>query len=149
MRKKLAIVAASLLVLAIPGVSLGGTDRADGPAARGYGKLVAKDKAKQHPEAAVARVKLQDFGTVSYVISTKPDHLPVEWAFMVRCQKGWLFDYYPGPGDVKTTTKKATISGEYEIPLADPDVCDFQVAGQIGGEHEVRGRVFTKIYNQG
>jgi hypothetical protein len=149
MRKKLAIVAASLGILAVPGVSLGGTDRASGPTAeRGRGQLVAKDSAKQHPEAAVARVKLQEFGKVSYVISTKPDHLPVEWAFTVRCQKGWLFDYYPGPGDVKTTTKKATISGDYPIPLADPDVCDFQAAGQIGGEHEVNGKVFVKIYDK-
>ncbi len=35
---------------------------------------------------------------------------------MVRCQKGWLFDYYPGPGDVRTTTKKATISGDVHDP---------------------------------
>ena len=147
MRKKLAITAAAVALLAVPAASMGGSEapRLD----RAKGQLVAKDSAKQHPAAAVARVKLQEFGTVSYAISTKPEHLPVEWAFMVRCQKGWLYDYYPGPGDVHTTTKKATIRGTYTIPLADPDVCDFQVAGQIGGEHEVRGKVIAKIYDKG
>jgi hypothetical protein len=150
MIKKLAITVAVLGILAVPATSMGGGAESPAPAKdRGYGKLVAKDSAKQHPEAAVARVKLKEFGKVSYVISTKPDHLPVEWAFMARCQKGWLFDYYPGPGDVHTTTKQATITGTFKIPLSDPDVCDFQVAGQIGGEHEVHGRVFTKIYDKG
>ena len=49
----------------------------------------------------------------------------------------------------KTTKKKAPFKGTYNIPLADPDSCNFQVAGLIPGESEKRGRVFTKIYNKG
>jgi hypothetical protein len=63
--------------------------------------------------------------------------------------KGWLFDYYPGPGDVKTTKRRTPFNGTYPIPLADPDSCNFQVAGLIPGESEKRGRVLVKIYDGG
>lgn len=153
MKRRLLTCSAALALLVVPATSLGGAaPEADGTGSArraGLGDLVAKDVARQHPEAAAARARLTEFGKVSYVISTKPGHLPVDWAFIVRCQKGFLFDYYPGPGDVKTTTKKATIKGTYNIPLADPDLCDFQVAGQIAGRQEVRGKVFAKIYNKG
>jgi hypothetical protein len=150
-KAKLVATVAALGLLAVPASSLGGDQPTSAPSAkhRGYGQLVAKDSAKQHPEAAATRARLSEFGKVSYVISTKPAHLPVEWAVMARCSKGFLFDYYPGPGDLHTTTKKATISGSFTIPLADPDSCDFSVAGQIGGETEKRGKVFVKIYDQG
>lgn len=150
MLKKIPAAVAVLTALALPAVSLGGSPPDEREAARGkLGNLVAKDSAKQHPEAAVARANLSDFGTVRWKIATKPPGLPVEYAFIVRCQKGWLFDYYPGPGDVKTTKKTAPFTGGYEIPLADPDSCNFQVAGLIPGESEKRGRVSTKIYNKG
>ena len=150
MRTKLPATIAALTVLALPAVSLGGSPPDDrSPARSQLGDLVAKDSAKQHPEAAVARANLSDFGQVNWAITTKPSGLPVEYAFIVRCQKGWLFDYYPGPGDVKTTKKLAPFKGGYEIPLADPESCNFQVAGLIPGESEERGKVFTKIYNKG
>jgi hypothetical protein len=151
MHLKLPGTIAALVLLALPAVSLGGgVPQERGPAAeRGLGKLVAKDSAKQHPEAAVARVELADFGKVSWQITSKPPGISVEHAFIVRCEKGWLFDYYPGPGDVHTTKRKTPFSGGYTIPLADPDSCDFQVAGLIPGEGEKRGRVITRIYDKG
>jgi len=150
MLKKLPAALAVTIALAVPAVSLGGPDAAQREAARGgLGKLVAKDSAKQHPEAAVARIELSDFQKVSWAIATKPSGLPVEWAYVVRCEKGWLFDYYPGPGDVKTTKRKAPFSGGFKIPLSDPDSCNFQVAGLIPGESEKRGRVITRIYRKG
>ena len=149
MLKKIPAAIAVAIALAIPAVSLGGPDPDQREAVRGkLGKLVAKDSAKQHPEAAVARAELSDFRKVTWAIATKPAGLPVEWAFVVRCEKGWLFDYYPGPGDVKTTKKKAPFKGTYPIPLSDPDSCNFQVAGLIPGESEKRGRVITRIYNK-
>ena len=111
--------------------------------------MVASDSAKQHPEGAAARAKLSDFGKVSWQITTKPSGISTEYAFIVRCEKGFLFDYYPGPGDVKTTKKKTPFSGTYDIPLADPEMCDFQVAGQIPGEGEKRGRVTVRIFDKG
>jgi hypothetical protein len=150
MGKKISAALAVLTALMLPAVSLGGTGSEGREETRGkLGQLVAKDKAKQHPEAAVARAELSDFGKVTWSIATQPAGLPVEYAWIVRCEKGWLFDYYPGPGDVKTTKKKAPFKGTYNIPLADPDSCNFQVAGLIPGESEKRGRVFTKIYNKG
>jgi hypothetical protein len=150
MSRKIPATLAALVALAVPAVSLGGADADGRDAARGkLGKLVAKDSAKQHPEAAVARVELSDFQTVSWAIATKPSGLSVEYAFIVRCEKGWLFDYYPGPGDVKTTKKKAPFHGRFKIPLADPDSCNFQVAGLIPGESEKRGRVLVRIYRKG
>jgi hypothetical protein len=146
MRIRIPATIAVLAVLALPAISLGGSAPT---AERGLGKLVAKDAAKQHPEAAVARAELSDFGKVTWAVTTKPAGMTVEYAFVVRCEKGWLFDYYPGPGDVKTTKKKTPFKGTYPIPLADPDSCNFQVAGLIPGESEKRGRVFVKIYNRG
>jgi hypothetical protein len=149
MGKKITVTLAVLAGLMLPAVSLGGTGSDGRQEARGkLGKLVAKDKAKQHPAAAVARVELTDWRKVSWKIATKPPGLVVEHAHVVRCEKGWLFDYYPGPGDVKTTKKKAPFKGVYPIPLADPDSCNFQVAAQIPGESEKRGRVITRIYRR-
>jgi len=148
MQMKIPGTIAVLVLLALPAVSLGGGTPPGPTAERGLGKLVAKDSAKQHPEAAVARIELSDFRKVSWQITTKPPGLAVEHAFIVRCVKGWLFDYYPGPGDVKTTKKKTPFSGGFKIPLADPDSCNFQVAGLIPGESEKRGRVITRIYKK-
>ena len=151
MKRRILISASVLGLLAVPATSLGGSEAADRAAAerRGLGQVVASDSARQHPEAAVARAKLSNFGRVAWQVSTKPPGLSTEHAFIVRCQKGFLFDYYPGPGDVKTTKRKAPFSGTYNIPLADPDMCDFQVAGQIPGESEKRGRVIVRIFNKG
>lgn len=151
MRKRLIAAVAALSVLAVPASSLGG---GDGPASadsvnRGLGGIVAKDTAKQHPESAAARKKLTDFGKVSWQVTSKPSGLSVEYAFIVRCNKGFLFDYFPGPGDVRTTKRTTPFSGSYPIPLADPDLCDFQVAGQIPGESEKRGRVTVRIFDKG
>ncbi len=140
---------ATLALLAVPASSLGGGEDASGNARRGLGQVVATDSAKQHPEAAVARAELSDFGKVSWQITSKPSGMSVENAFIVRCEKGFLFDYFPGPGDLKTTKRKTPFSGSYPIPLADPDSCDFQVAGLIPGEGEKRGKVITRIYNKG
>jgi len=140
---------ATLALLAVPASSLGGGEDASGNARRGLGQVVATDFAKQHPEAAVARAELSDFGKVSWQITSRPSGLSVENAFIVRCEKGFLFDYFPGPGDLKTTKRKTPFSGSYPIPLADPDSCDFQVAGLIPGEGEKRGKVITRIYNKG
>ena len=145
MRIRILGAIAVVTVLALPAVSLGG----DAPALeRGKGQLVAKDSAKQHPEAAAARAELSDFGKVTWAVTTKPAGLTVEYAYIVRCEKGWLFDYYPGPGDVKTTKKRTPFSGGYKLPLADPDSCNFQVAGLIPGESDKRGRVIVKIYDR-
>lgn len=140
---------ATLALLAVPASSLGGGEDASGNARRGLGQVVATDSAKQHPEAAVARAELSDFGKVSWQITSRPSGLSVENAFIVRCEKGFLFDYFPGPGDLKTTKRKTPFSGSYPIPLADPDSCDFQVAGLIPGEGEKRGKVIARIYNKG
>ena len=140
---------ATLALLAVPASSLGGGEDASGNARRGLGQVVASDSAKQHPEAAVARAELSDFGKVSWQITSRPSGLSVENAFIVRCEKGFLFDYFPGPGDLKTTKRKTPFSGSYPIPLADPDSCDFQVAGLIPGEGEKRGKVIARIYNKG
>lgn len=141
------IVGIGLLVL--PASSLGGDQRApSGSHARaGKGQLVAKDSAKRRPAASTARVTLTDFDKVSYSITSNPDHLPIDWAYTVRCVKGSLIDYFPGPGDLRTTTKQTTIEGTFQIPLADPDFCTFAVAGQISSDGGKR--VFTKIYNAG
>lgn len=142
---------AALALLAVPASSLGGGG--DGPSPnldrRGLGKLVAKDSAKQHPASAAARVNLTDFGKVSWQVTSRPSGMVVEYAFIVRCEKGFLFDYFPGPGDLKTTKRTTPFSATYPIPLSDPDLCDFQVAGQIPGESDKRGRVVTKIYDTG
>lgn len=150
MKTKFIGAIAAITLLAVPASSLGGNEESLRPTQdRRLGTLVAKDAAKQHPEAAVARAELSDFGKVNWQITTKPSGLSVEYAFIVRCEKGFLFDYYPGPGDVHTTKRKTPFSGSYPIPLADPDSCNFQVAGLIPGESDKRGRIFTKIYNKG
>jgi hypothetical protein len=149
MSRKLTGVLAALAVMAAPtAIALGGGNPPDRAVSKGKGSLVAKDSAKKRPAAAVARVTLKDFGKVSYAISSKPGHLPIDWAVTVRCVKGSLIDYYPGPGDVHTTTKNATIKGTYPIPLKDPDSCTFAVAGQIH-KNDLGKRVITKIYNKG
>lgn len=150
MERKIAALVAAFALLAVPASSLGGDDGSKSPRLdrAGLGQVVAKDAAKHHPQAAVARTELTEFGKMSWRITSKPSGLPVDFAFMVRCEKASLFDYYPGPGDVKTVTKKAPFSGKYFIPLADPDTCDFQVFGSIPGESDKRGRVIAKIYRK-
>lgn len=145
----LALVASVALVVSVTasGEESASSDR-ESSERRALGKVVASDTAKQHPEAAVARAKLTEFGKVSWQVTSKPSGLVVENAFIVRCQKGFLFDYFPGPGDLKTTKQKTPISGTYPIPLADPDLCDFQVAGLIPGESEKRGKVITRIFDK-
>jgi hypothetical protein len=151
MIKKLAGTVAVIAVVAVPtslALGDGGSGGGDAQArAGGRGHLVAKDTAKRRPAAAVARVTLKKFGKVSYVISSKPGHLPVDWAFTTRCTKGFLIDYYPGPGDVHTTTKKTTIAGTFKIPLSDPDECTFAAAGQIA-KNKLGKTVSVKIYNK-
>ena len=148
MKRRLLISIAVFGLLALPASSLGGGD--DRSLERsGLGRVVASDSAKQHPESAAARAKLSDFGKVSWQVTTKPSGMSTEYAFIVRCQKGFLFDYFPGPGDVKTTKKQTPFSGTFKIPLADPEMCDFQVAGQIPGEGEKRGRVTVRILDKG
>jgi len=155
MKQKLAVVLGSFAALvACVGFLAGSgsaatTQPSESSERRALGKVVASDTAKQHPEAAVARAKLSEFGKVSWQVTSKPSGLVVENAFIVRCQKGFLFDYYPGPGDLKTIKDKTPISGSYKIPLADPDFCDFQVAGLIPGESEKRGKVITRIFDKG
>jgi len=150
MIRKLAGTIAVIAAVAIPtSLALGDGGDANAPQtyAGGKGKLVAKDTAKRRPAAAVARVSLKKFGKVSYAISSKPGHLPIQWAATVRCTKGFLIDYYPGPGDVRTTVKKATISGTFKVPLADPDECTFAAAGQIA-KNNLGKKVLVKIYNK-
>lgn len=152
MRTKLIIGIAAAAILALGVSSLGIADR-DGERsvtnARGKGKLVAKDSAKRYPAASVARVTLKDFGKVSYKIVTKPNRLKVDWNYIVRCEKGFLFDYYPGPGQATTKTAKTPIRGTFKnIPLKDPNSCTFSVGGQIqngkGGK-----RIISKLYDKG
>lgn len=149
MKRRLLISAAVFGLLAVPASSLGINDPGSAQERAGLGRVVASDSAKQHPEGAAARAKLTDFGKVSWQVTSRPKGLSTEFAYIVRCQKGFLFDYFPGPGDVRTTKKKTPFSGTYNIPLADPDMCDFQVAGQIPGESERRGRVTVRIYDAG
>lgn len=150
MKTRAAGMVMGLCLLALPAASFGGGDQgAPGAPARGgdRGQLVAKDSAKKRPAASTARITMTDFGKVSYAITSNPDHLPIDWAYTVRCVKGSLIDYFPGPGDLRTTTKKTTIDGTFPTPLADPDYCTFAVSGQIASESGKR--VYTKIYNKG
>lgn len=153
MKTKAAVIISmlALLTVAVGILGDGGQPASAAPGAneRALGSLVDKDSAKQHPAAAVARAKLTEFGRVSWQITSKPSGLSVENAFAVRCQKGFLIDYFPGPGDLKTTKRKTPFSGSYTIPLADPDLCDFQVAGLIPGESDRRGTVTVKIFDKG
>ncbi len=43
--------------------------------------------------------------------------------------------------------KKTTISGTFNVPLADPDECTFAVAGQIA-KNNLGKSVQVKIYNK-
>lgn len=149
MFKKVAGIVAALVLMAVTAsIALGGqSGKAPAQTYAGKGHLAAKDTAKRRPAAAVARVKLNDFRKVSYSVSSKPEHLPVDWAYTVRCTKGALIDYFPGPGDVHTTTRKTPFSGTYTIPLADPDSCQFAVAGQIA-QNKLGHSVAVKIYNK-
>ena len=126
---------------------IGDSSTPSGQTYAGKGKLVAKDTAKRRPAAAVARVSLTDFGKVSFKIASKPGHLPVDWGFTVRCTKGALIDYFPGPGDHRTKTSKTAIKGNFPIPLADPDECTFAAAGQIA-RNKLGKTVAVKIYNK-
>lgn len=148
MKRSVVATMVGIGLLALPASSLGGPERGAPDAHRGSrGHIVARDSAKKRPAAAVARVTMSDFGKVSFRITSNPKRLRIDWAYTVRCVKGSLIDYFPGPGDLRTTTKRTVISGHFPIPLADPDFCTFAVAGQIAkdGGH----RVTTKIYNKG
>ncbi len=149
MRTKLGVMA-TVLVVALATVSLvGGAGAA--PRSVTYakpGKLIAKDRAKRRPATAVARKTLTDFQGVFYEITSSPGHLPIDWSFTTRCMKGSLIDYYPGPGDHRTKTKRTTIGGKFPVPLADPDFCTFTVAGQIH-KNKLGKTVTVKIYKKG
>jgi hypothetical protein len=154
MFKKVSGIVAVLALMAVTAsIALGGqSDKSPAQTyAAGKGSLVAKDTAKRRPAAAVARVTLNgaDVGksSVSYSVTSNPSHLPIDWAQTVRCTKGALIDYEPGPGDVHTTTRKTPFGGTYGIPLKDPDSCQFAVAGQIGA-NKLGHTVSVKIYNK-
>jgi len=149
MRPKLAGLVLGLSLLALPPASLAGHESsAPGAKARGdRGGLVAKDSAKKRPAAAVARVTLADFGKVSYAITSSQNNLPVDWGITVRCVKGSLIDYFPGPGDFRTSTKKTAFDGSFPVPLADPDSCTFAVAAQIA-RNDLGKRINVRIYNR-
>jgi hypothetical protein len=130
MKRRLAIVAAGVIALAVPAVSLAtrGDDagRAQGAVARTT--VVARDHAKDNPAAAVARVTLSNFRKVTYKITGNPRNVKVDWGITSRCVKGPLIDYWPPPGKFKTRTKKEGFGGTYPVPIADPDYCTFAVA---------------------
>ncbi len=148
MKKKAAAILAGMAILAVPASSLGGDSAPSSPTLqRGLGDLVAKDSAKRRPAAAVARVTLKKFGRVSYSVSSRPNHLPIDYDFSTRCNKGLLIDYSPGPGDAVTKTERTRITGTFKIPLADPDRCTFAVAGQIA-KNDLGKRVIVKIFNK-
>lgn len=143
-----ALVAVAALVL--PAATMG--DRGGHSAQRaGLGAVIAHDSARDNPAAAVAQVTLQrgEIGRLSYRITTVPNRTKVDWGITVRCMKGSLIDYWPGPGDFKTGTEPGGFGGSYPnpLPLADPDFCTFAVAGQTY-EHEAGKRVTVKIYNK-
>jgi hypothetical protein len=133
--------------LALPATSLGGRDD-DGVHERGkLGQRVAKDSAKDNPAAAVARVTLDGYSNVSYRITGSPKDIKVDWGVTSRCVKGSLIDYWPGPGDFKTGTKKAGFKGKIPVPLADPDYCTFAVAAQTF-KHDAGKRVTVALYKK-
>lgn len=152
MKRHLAGATIGLALLALPATTLG--ERSPNsvvPVERGkLGAVVARDSARDNPAAAVAQVTLQrgEIGTLSYRITTVPNKTRVDWGITIRCMKGSLIDYFPGPGDFKTGTKPGGFGGRYPIPpLADPDFCTFAVAGQTF-KHEAGKRVTVKIYNK-
>ena len=149
MKRKIAIAIVAGVALATPTVSIGLKDRAgDSAAARAkLGKVVASDRAKDNPAAAVARVTLSDFGQVSYRITARPKGVKVDWGITSRCMKGPLIDYWPLPGKFKTKTRKAGFTGRYPVPLADPDFCTFAVASNtdtVGLGKSVKVQIFNK-----
>ena len=152
-KKVSGIVVALALMALTASIAFGGqSDKSPAQTyAAGKGHLVAKDTAKRRPAAAVARVTLpaDKFGpgTVSYSVTSNPEHLPIDWAQTVRCVKGPLIDYEPGPGDVHTTRRKTPFGATYKIPLNDPDSCQFAVAGQIGA-NKLGHTVTVKILNK-
>jgi len=133
MKRRTAAIFVGLALLAIPATSLGGDgdSRESASTYAGKGRLVAKDSAKRRPAAAVARVTSKKTSGVSYQVTSKPGNLPVDWSFTARCMKGGLIDYYPGPGDHKTKREPTKIQGRFRVPMNDPDLCTFAVAGQI------------------
>ena len=144
-----ALIAAAFVVASM----VGGAGASPGAGAHAVtynkpGKLVAKDSAKRRPATAVARKTLTDFQGVFFEVTTNPGHLPVDWSFTTRCMKGALIDYYPGPGDHRTKTKRTSIGGKFPIPLADPDFCTFAVSGQIH-KNKLGKSVTVKIYKKG
>jgi hypothetical protein len=149
MRPKVIAAIVGVGALALPAVSLGGADpgTGDSHARGGYGQLVAKDSAKDNPAAAAARVTLSQFGTVNYRVTANPGDTKVSWGITSRCVKGSLIDYWPGPGDFKTTTKKAGFHGSIPIALADPDYCTFAVAAQTY-KNDAGKRVTVKLFNK-
>jgi hypothetical protein len=149
MKRTIAIAMVGVGVLVLPATSIGGAERGGDHARKGHGKLVAKDHAKDNPAAAAARVTLSDFRTVTYRITGSPKDVKVDWGITTRCVKGSLIDYFPGPGDFKTGTKKAGFGGKYpKAPLADPDYCTFAVAAQTFKNDAGKG-VTVKIFKKG
>ena len=152
MTRRIAGTTLALALLALFATMLGtaGAQR-DKSADRGkLGSLIAKDHAKDNPAAAVAQVTLQrgEIGKLSYKITTVPNKTRVDWGITIRCMKGSLIDYFPGPGDFKTGTKPGGFGGAYPIPpLADPDFCTYAVAAQTF-ENDAGKSVTVKIYNK-
>ena len=150
LRKRNAVgMLAALALLALPATTMG--DRAGhGAERRGLGALIAHDSARDNPAAAVAQTTLQrgEMGKVSYRITTVPNRTKVDWGVTVRCMRGFLIDYFPGPGDFKTGTRPGGFGGTFRVPLKDPDYCTFAVAGQTF-EHDAGKRDTVKIYNKG
>jgi hypothetical protein len=151
MKRRIAIAIVMAVALAVPAVSLGLKDRDGGAAAKakraGLGQVVARDSAKDNPASAVARVTLNDFRTVSYKIQGRPKDVKVDWGVTSRCVKGPLIDYWPGPGQFKTQTRKAGFKGRIPVPLADPDFCTFSVAANtdtVGLGKGVRVKLYKK-----
>jgi hypothetical protein len=147
MKRTMVAAVAVVGLLALPATSLGGRDGGDAHPRGKLGKLVARDSAKDNPAAAVARVKLTDFRSVSYRVTGSPKDIKVNWGVTSRCVKGSLIDYWPGPGDFKTGTKKAGFGGHIPVPLADPDSCTFAVAAQTY-KHDAGKRVTVKLYKK-
>ena len=145
MKRKVAGVVAGLALLAIPASSLGGATASQGTTYGSSGALVAGDSAGDNPAAAVARVTLKSFGKVFYRVTSKPRGVPIAWSITTRCVKGSLIDYWPGPGDHRTTTKRAPFGGTFPVPLANPDYCTFAVAGQTY-KYQAGKKVTVKIF---
>lgn len=149
MKKRVAGAIIGLGLLALPATSFGDKDSSSAPKRGGKGGVVAKDSAKDNPAAAVAQVTLNgdQIGKVSYRITANPSRTKVDWGITTRCVKGFLIDYFPGPGQFKTRTKPAGFGGKFSLPLADPDFCTFAVAGQTF-KNDAGKRVTVKIFNK-